>query len=83
MTRGGYRGEHAVKKSRKIPTTKVSAYEICRDNLNEISAEIGIPVVEIIYRVLNNKGFPALIDDIKANLSENWAAQNLEDLKEQ
>jgi len=80
MTRGGYR-EKAIKKSRKIPTTKVSAYEICRDKLNELSSEMGIPVVEIIYRVINNKGFPAMIDDIKANLSKNWAEQNLEDLK--
>ena len=75
MTRGGYRGAHAVKKSRKLPTAKIAVYEESRDRINEIAAEVGVPVVELIYRVINHPTFEGMIEDIKLNLIQNWHEQ--------
>jgi hypothetical protein len=75
--RGGYRGAHAVRKSRKLPTNKIAVYQQCHQKFNELSRNLGIPVVEVIYRILNHKDFKNMIDNIKQNIDENWHEQKI------
>jgi hypothetical protein len=75
--RGGYRGKQAVRKSRKLDTTKITVYKTNRDQLNEISEQLNIPVVEFIYRVLNHKDFSNILNDIKSNITDNWHEQEI------
>lgn len=76
--RGGYRGSHAVRKSRKLPTTKIAVYEQCHERFNELSKYLGIPVVEIIYRIQNHKDFENMLESIKQNITDNWHEQSIE-----
>jgi len=75
--RGGYRGSHAVRKSRKLPTTKIAVYQQCHEKFNELSKYLGIPVVEIIYRILKHDDFEHVIESIKQNIDENWHEQEI------
>ena len=78
--RGGNRGHIFGKKSRKQPITKVSVYESSREKLKELSYEFKIPVVEIIYRILNHTDFPKIQENIKYNVADNWHEQDIEKL---
>ena len=73
--RGGYRGTHAVKKSRKLPTAKIAVYEECRDKINGLADKLNIPVVEFIYRIINHPNFDSMLKDIEENLADNWHEQ--------
>jgi hypothetical protein len=75
--RGGYRGAQAVRKSRKLPTTKIAVYEECHAKFNNLAKYLNIPVVEIIYRILNYKDFDIMIEDIKQHIPDNWHEQEI------
>lgn len=61
--RGGKR-EGAGRPSRGLPTTKVTVYNKTRDVLNRYSKETGLPVVEIMYKMVHHKDFDTLINFI-------------------
>jgi hypothetical protein len=63
MPRGGKR-TGAGRPSRGLPTTKVTVYEQTRDILNEYSKKTGIPVVEIMYKMVHHNDFDTLINFI-------------------
>lgn len=63
MTRGGKR-EGAGRKSRGLPTGKVSTYLEDREELKSISKQINLPTVELIHQILKHKLFKQIIEDI-------------------
>lgn len=82
MTDNKKRNKHIFyKKSRNKPTSKVTVYEDCRQILKNISYELKIPVVEIIYRILNHKNFILMLEDMKNNIDKDWHKQDLEELQ--
>lgn len=75
--RGGYRGPQAIRKTRKIPTTKATIYKPDYEDLKALSEYLKIPVVEVLHRILKSPGFEKAIDAIKDNITENWHEQEL------
>lgn len=62
--RGGKR-EGAGRPSRGLPTTKVTVYQETRDLLNQYAKELDMPVVELMYRLVNCDDFKDIIEKIK------------------
>lgn len=60
MPRGGKR-EGAGRPSRGLPTTKVTVYNQTRDILNKHSKDAGLPVVELMYKMVHHRDFDTLI----------------------
>ena len=77
MVRGGKR-ENSGRKSRKLETSKISAYIQDRELLNKLALELDIPVVELLHQVIINKDFSNLIENIKTseNLKEWYKSQD-------
>lgn len=75
--RGGYRGSHAIRKTRRMPTTKATVYVPDYVELKTLSERLQIPVVEVLHRVLKNKDFEKTIKKIEANIDENWHEQEI------
>jgi len=61
--RGGSR-KGAGRPSRGLPTTKVTVYEQTRNILNKYAKDAGIPVVELMYKMVHHKDFNVLINFI-------------------
>ena len=75
--RGGYRGKHAVKKSRNLPTANITAYIPDKERLKQLSEQLKIPVVELLHRILKSPDFEKTIEAIKANIVDNWHEQEI------
>lgn len=75
--RGGFRGFVPERKSRKLPTTKVSVYEITRDYLNNLSDRLKMPVVEILYRIFKHPDINNIINEIETRKQEDWHKQEI------
>lgn len=75
--RGGYRGKHAVKFSRRLPTIKATAYRMDYDKLSNLAKNINIPIIELIHRIVNHKNFNLVIRDITDNIEERWHEQDI------
>lgn len=77
--RGGYRGEKAVKFSRRLPTIKATVYRMDYEKLSDIAKRpyVNIPIVELIHRIVNHKNFSFVIREITDNLEERWHEQEI------
>lgn len=64
MPRGGYR-ENAGRKSRGIPTSKVTVYQCDRDAINQYAKSLSISANELIYRLIRHSEFEKIIKDLE------------------
>ena len=64
MSQKGGKRPGAGRPSRGLPTTKVTVYEGTREILNKYSKDTGIPVAEIMYKMVHHKDFDTLINFI-------------------
>lgn len=62
-SRGGAR-KGAGRPSRGLPTTKATVYTATRDILNKYAKKAGIPVVELMYKMVHHQDFDTLINFI-------------------
>jgi len=62
--RGGKR-EGAGRPSRGLPTSKITVYQETKDLLSQYAEDIGISVVELMYRLAKNEEFKNLLKKIK------------------
>lgn len=77
--RGGYRGEHAVRFSRKSPIARATIYKSDYEKLQACTNgyKIKIPVVELLHRIIVHKDFPIMVEDIGQNIDERWHEQEI------
>ncbi len=66
MASGGKR-EGAGRRSRKLKTSKISAYIEDRDNLNRLAKLFKIPTVELLHQIMEHRDFPSLIMKIESS----------------